>query len=140
MHFNEDELYFFFKGDIASGTAAAVREHLKECALCRKKMVKVEKISALIRGGLKTPPEMKLMPKAYNKTYTWPIIFKPRFAVIITLVIAVSVLLIYSKISVKTAENESASQFVLQTYKTVYDYDYYSEHYQATTKLTNELR
>lgn len=129
MHYTDEELYFYSKGDFTAESSFEIAAHLEACTECAKKLQKVSLISSLINGTLLTPPPLsELMSRKRRRSGVSPAsLFKNGgFAIAATLVIAVSAAVFFGRSSVS---KEKELDFVYKTYASIYDYDYFKQNY-----------
>ncbi len=130
MHYNEDKLYFYFKDDIDRDHKKAIKDHLKTCAACRRKLKKVSKISGLFKLTMEKSQglEPRIWPRK-SVANIWRLFLKPATVVLCTIFILFSALFMVHYKLKKESKNKDVYEFVYTTYKTMYDFDYYQEKY-----------
>jgi hypothetical protein len=129
MHYTDEELYFYSKGDCTAESSFEIDAHVEACAGCAEKLKKISSISSLINGTLLTPPPLsELMSRKRRRSGVSPAsLFKNGgFAIAATLVIAVSAAVFFGRSSLS---KEKELDFVYKTYASIYDYDYFERNY-----------
>jgi anti-sigma factor RsiW len=129
MHYNEDALYFYSKGDCSAESFFEISVHIEACPRCAEKLKEISSISSLINGTLRTPPPLvELMSRKRRRFGVSPAsLFKSGgLAIAATLVIAVSAAVFFGRSSVS---KEKELDFVYKTYALIYNYDYFKQNY-----------
>lgn len=139
MHYQEDRLYFYLKGDVSINEQEQIKSHLDSCPSCRQNLEKVSGISSLFGSTMQEPPALKpyQAPKE-AAAHPW-FVFKPGFAAVFTTIILLFSGLIVLGLGVqKQQQDKKVSEFVYSTYETVYDFDYYQVNYLDKTEILNQ--
>jgi anti-sigma factor RsiW len=136
MHYTDEEIYFYSKGDCSAETALEITAHMGACRECAEKLNNISYVSALINGALRTPPPLAelLLRKRRRSEVSPASLFKNAgVAIAATLVIAVSTAIFFGRSSIS---KEKEIDFVFKTYASIYDYNYYEQNYINKYEVT----
>jgi len=128
MHYKDEDIYFYSKGDCTTETGFEIAAHIEACGSCAEKLRKISSISSLINGKPGDPPSLAELfsRKRARGIFNTPFFTGAGFAVATTLIIAVSAAIFFGTHPVS---KEKEIDFVYKTYASIYDYDNYNWNY-----------